>query len=99
MAQMRGGSSSCHGENNPSFKRQFLSKHRQVAGISAYSNEIWKISLFYFSNEHAEPRHIHVESADNYAKFWLEPLDLAKSAGYKNIELREIESKNFDNTI
>jgi hypothetical protein len=31
-----------------------------------------------------------VESDDNHAKFWLEPIDLAKSVGYKEIELREI---------
>jgi len=45
-----------------------------------------KYRFFFFSNEHAEPRHIHVESDDNYAKFWLEPLDLAKSAGSKYID-------------
>jgi hypothetical protein len=45
---------------------------------------------FFFSNEGTERRHIHVESDDNHAKFWLEPIDLAKSVGYKNIELSEI---------
>jgi hypothetical protein len=49
-----------------------------------------KYRFFFFSNEGGEPRHIHVESGDSYAKFWLEPLDLAKSVGYKDIELAEI---------
>jgi Domain of unknown function (DUF4160) len=46
--------------------------------------------FFFFSNERAEPRHIHVESNDNHAKFWLEPLDLAVSVGYNERELTEI---------
>lgn len=29
--------------------------------------------FFFFSNEADEPAHIHVESDDKYAKFWLEP--------------------------
>jgi len=58
-----------------------------------------KYRLFFFSNEGAEPRHIHVESDDNYAKFWLEPLDLAKSVGYKNIELSEIRRLIQENML
>jgi hypothetical protein len=49
-----------------------------------------KYRFFFFSNEGQERRHIHVESDDNHAKFWLEPIDLAKSVGYKEIELSEI---------
>lgn len=50
-----------------------------------------KYRFFFFSNETSEARHIHVESGENYAKFWLEPIDLAKSLGYKEKELREIQ--------
>ncbi|MFA5031449.1 MAG: DUF4160 domain-containing protein [bacterium] len=46
--------------------------------------------FFFFSNENNEPPHIHVESADNYAKFWLNPISLAKSIGYNAKELRII---------
>jgi len=42
-----------------------------------------------FGSAPTEPRHIHVESDDNHAKFWLEPIDLAKSVGYKERELSE----------
>jgi hypothetical protein len=49
-----------------------------------------KYRFFFFSNERNEPRHIHVESSGNYAKFWLEPVDLESSVGYKSIELSEI---------
>jgi Domain of unknown function (DUF4160) len=58
-----------------------------------------KYRFFFFSNERGEPRHIHVESGDNYAKFWLEPLDLARSVGYKDIELAEIRKLIQENII
>ena len=46
--------------------------------------------FFFFSNEGEEPPHIHVESADKYAKFWLEPVTLAKSVGYHAAELTRL---------
>jgi hypothetical protein len=50
-----------------------------------------KYRFFFFSNEGVEPPHVHIESDDSYAKFWLDPIDLAKSVGYKVSELREIQ--------
>ena len=46
--------------------------------------------FFFFSNEGNEPPHIHVESGDKYAKFWLEPISLAKSVGYNASELTRL---------
>ena len=46
--------------------------------------------FFFFSNESDEPVHIHVESAGNYAKFWVEPVALAKSIGYNSKELTKL---------
>ncbi len=46
--------------------------------------------FFFFSNEGDEPVHIHVESDNKYAKFWLEPVQLARSVGYSARELSEI---------
>ncbi|MFI5329653.1 MAG: DUF4160 domain-containing protein [Desulfobaccales bacterium] len=43
--------------------------------------------FFFFSNEGYGKPHIHVDSGDNYAKFWLRPVNLAKSFGYKPAEL------------
>jgi hypothetical protein len=48
--------------------------------------------FFFFSNEEKEPPHIHVESNDNYAKFWLEPVQLAKSVGYNAKEISELRN-------
>lgn len=33
---------------------------------------------------------MHVETAENYAKFWLNPVMLAKSIGYNARELRQL---------
>ena len=46
--------------------------------------------FFFFSNERHEPPHIHVESAGNYAKFWLRPVALARSVGYNAHQLRRL---------
>jgi hypothetical protein len=34
--------------------------------------------FFFFSREAEEPIHVHVESAEKYAKFWLDPILLAE---------------------
>jgi hypothetical protein len=46
--------------------------------------------LFFFSNEGNEPPHIHVQRAEEYAKFWLEPLQLAAHSGYTSREIARI---------
>jgi hypothetical protein len=48
--------------------------------------------FFFFSREGREPRHIHVEQAERYAKFWLEPVALAESRGFRVAEMRELYS-------
>ncbi len=47
--------------------------------------------FFFFSNDHSEPIHIHVENSDDYAKFWIKPkIILAKSFGFNSIELNSL---------
>ncbi len=46
--------------------------------------------FFFFSREGGEPPHIHVESAENHAKFWLAPVALAASVGYNASELSRL---------
>jgi hypothetical protein len=58
---------------------------------------IRKFRFFFFSNEGGEPVHIHVESDDKYAKFWLDPVQLAKSVGYTAHELNEIRKLVINN--
>lgn len=47
--------------------------------------------FFFFSNEGTEPPHIHVERDQDLAKFGLEPVALARVAGFRAAELRRIE--------
>lgn len=51
---------------------------------------IGKYRLFFFSNEGNEPLHVHVESDDCYAKFWLRPIALAAAVGYTARELGQL---------
>jgi hypothetical protein len=46
--------------------------------------------FFFFSREGQEPPHIHVEQAERYAKFWLNPISLAGSRGFRSGQLSEI---------
>ena len=59
--------------------------------------KIGKFRFFFFSNEGSEPTHIHVESNEKYAKFWLEPVQLARSIGYSAKELNEIRGLVLEN--
>ena len=47
-------------------------------------------NFFFFSHEGNEPVHIHVQKGDGAAKFWLNPVRLAKNDGFKKQELRAI---------
>jgi len=47
--------------------------------------------FFFYSNEGHEPRHIHVQSGDGEAKFWLQPLERAWSHGFHERQLSQIE--------
>jgi hypothetical protein len=47
--------------------------------------------FFFFSLEGNEPPHIHIEQAERFAKFWLNPVTLAKSRGFRSGELTELQ--------
>jgi hypothetical protein len=44
----------------------------------------------FYSHESNEPPHIHVERAENEAKYWLDPLCLAANDGFAAHELNKI---------
>ncbi len=45
----------------------------------------------FFSNENAEPAHVHASREGMECKFWLGPVRLAKNWGFAGHELRKIE--------
>lgn len=53
--------------------------------------------FFFFSNEGGEPPHVHVETAENTAKFWLGPVVLAYSRGYSAREQGRLRRLVLDN--
>ena len=53
--------------------------------------------VFFYSSDGDEPPHVHVRRDDAEAKFWLDPLRLERSAGFRPAELRRIRSMIRDN--
>ena len=46
--------------------------------------------FFFYSNEGTEPPHIHVRKGGGRCKWWLNPLELAKSRDFSPSDLRKI---------
>ena len=47
--------------------------------------------FFFYAADRDEPQHIHVERDDRVAKFWIDPVRLVRSGGFRRSELNEIE--------
>ena len=47
--------------------------------------------LYFYSHELNEPPHVHIDRDDLSAKFWLNPVGLARNLGFNARELRQIE--------
>lgn len=48
--------------------------------------------FFFYSNEGTEPPHIHVELGDARAKWWLTPVSLSWSEGFKPAQVRRMRT-------
>lgn len=48
------------------------------------------LRFFFYSLENHEPPHVHVELGERAAKFWLEPIRLASSEGFRSHELTKL---------
>jgi len=48
--------------------------------------------VYFYSHDLNEPPHVHVDRDDHSAKFWLDPVALARNLGFKPKELRVIEA-------
>lgn len=47
--------------------------------------------VYFYSHEPNEPPHVHVDSGGQSAKFWIDPISLAKNLGYSAKELGKVE--------
>jgi Domain of unknown function (DUF4160) len=52
---------------------------------------IGRFRFYFFSNEREEPPHIHIKAAEDQAKFWLNPTQLASNYCFSSRELNELE--------
>lgn len=48
--------------------------------------------FFFYSHENREPQHIHIECDDRTAKYWLEPVELARSQGFRPSDLNRLRA-------
>jgi len=53
--------------------------------------------FFFFTREGNEPVHIHIAKDNKYAKFWLEPITLAKNYGFISKELKLMKNLIIEN--
>jgi len=47
--------------------------------------------FYFYSHETNEPPHVHVDRDELSAKFWLQPVSLARNLGFSPKELRRIQ--------
>ena len=50
-----------------------------------------RFRFYFYANEGTELPHIHVDAAENSAKYWLNPVELQSNKGFRSGERREIE--------
>ena len=58
--------------------------------------------FFFYAGDGAEPPHVHVERDDCEAKFWLDPVRLERSRGYRRGEInriRELVAKHHEQLL
>jgi len=48
--------------------------------------------VFFYASDRAEPVQVHVERESKVAKFWLDPVRLARSGGFSPRELGRIQA-------
>jgi hypothetical protein len=48
--------------------------------------------LFFYAGDGAEPPHVHVERDECEAKFWLDPVRLERSRGFRRKEISRVRA-------
>ena len=48
--------------------------------------------VYFYTHEPNEPPHVHVDRDDQSAKFWLDPVALARNLGFSARELNRIQA-------
>jgi uncharacterized protein DUF4160 len=53
----------------------------------------------FYAGDRDEPPHVHVESGSQTAKYWLEPVRLVRSRGFRSQDLNHIRRLVEDNRV
>ena len=53
--------------------------------------------FFFYAGDRDEPEHVHVERDNQVAKFWLDPVRLQRSGGFRSSEINGIQKLVEDN--
>ena len=48
--------------------------------------------FFFYSAEPGEPSHVHIAHSGKTAKYWLDPIELASSEGFRDHELSRVRA-------
>ena len=48
--------------------------------------------FFFYAGDREEPPHIHVERENSTVKFWLDPVRLQRSGGFRRSEINRIQT-------
>jgi hypothetical protein len=70
-----------------------LTDHRRIKHFTHVPTilRVGPYRLFFYSADGGEPPHVHIERERRSAKFWLNPVVLARSHGFGRSELLDIE--------
>jgi len=55
--------------------------------------------FYFFSLDRGEPPHVHVAHGDKTAKYWLDPVELARSEGFRAHELNRVRALVIEHRI
>lgn len=47
--------------------------------------------MFFYANDRDEPSHVHIEREKMVAKFWIDPVQLARTGGFSRAEVNYIQ--------
>jgi hypothetical protein len=72
---------------------------REEGAAHADGAERFRLSLLLLQPRRAEPPHIHVERDKGAAKFWLDPVQLAGSRGFRSHELNRIRALVIEHRV
>jgi hypothetical protein len=53
--------------------------------------------FFFYAGDRAEPPHVHIERDDATAKFWLQPVRLARSHAFRRHALNRVQRLDEEN--